>query len=46
MIWTYPTNAQEAPVYSRIISWTNNGKRGRGKSTSTWKEFVKRDSKD
>jgi hypothetical protein len=28
MVWTYPT---EAPGRSEVISWTSNGKRGRGR---------------
>jgi hypothetical protein len=36
----------EAPVRSRVISWTGNGKRGRRRSNLTWEESVKRNLKD
>jgi hypothetical protein len=46
MVWIYPTEALKALVRSGVISWTSNGKRGRGRSNLTWEEFVKRDLKD
>jgi hypothetical protein len=43
MGWTYPTKEPEAPIYSGVISRSDNGKRGRGKPNLTWKESAKRD---
>jgi hypothetical protein len=47
MVWTYLTEAQEAPpVCSGVISRIDNGKRGRGRSNLIWEKSVKRDLND
>jgi hypothetical protein len=46
MIWIYTTETLEAPVHSRVISQTANGKRGRGTPNLTWEKSMKKDLKD